>query len=35
MNSDIFLPPQLPWATGALAGGPLIRKTPRLPGLPG
>lgn len=35
MNSDIFLPPQLTWATGALASGPLIRKTTRLADLPG
>ncbi|MCK6905628.1 glucose-6-phosphate isomerase family protein [Enterobacter pseudoroggenkampii] len=35
MNPDIFLPPQVAWATGALAGGPLIRKTTRLADLPG
>lgn len=35
MNSNIFLPPQVAWATGALAGGPLIRKTTRLNDLPG
>ncbi|WP_395305371.1 glucose-6-phosphate isomerase family protein [Enterobacter sp. ECC-019] len=34
MNPDIFLPPQVAWATGALAGGPLIRKTTRLAELP-
>ncbi len=35
MNPDIFLPPQVAWATGALAGGPLIRKTTLLADLPG
>lgn len=35
MNPDIFLSPQVAWATGALAGGPLIRKTTRLADLPG
>ncbi|HHG8783387.1 glucose-6-phosphate isomerase [Enterobacter hormaechei] len=34
MTSDIFLPPQVAWATGALAGGPLTRKTTRLTDLP-
>ncbi|HGA2726414.1 TPA: glucose-6-phosphate isomerase family protein [Enterobacter hormaechei] len=35
MNSDIFLPPQVAWASGIFANGPLITKTTRLADLPG
>lgn len=33
--NDIILPPQVAWASGVFANGPLIRKTTRLADLPG
>lgn len=35
MNPEIILPPRLAWATGALAGGTLVRKTTRMEQLAG
>lgn len=35
MNPDIILPPQVAWASGAFANGPLIRKATRVGDLSG
>ncbi|BBS35740.1 glucose-6-phosphate isomerase family protein [Enterobacter cloacae complex sp. 2024EL-00215] len=35
MNSDVILPPQVAWASGVFANGPLIRKTTHIADLPG
>lgn len=35
MIPDIILPPQVAWASGVFANGPLIRKTTRVADLPG
>ena len=34
MNSDVILPPQVAWASGVFANGPLIRKTTHIADLP-